>query len=430
MEPLMALGVFNYGLVLLYGLFLSVAVAGGWKNRRERLLVMALCPVFLLIQTPCWLILGVDTAKRLYPLIVHLPLLLALVFGLKKPVGMALVSVCTAYLCCQLPRCGNVAMVALTGSPMAGEIAYTVLIVPIFILLWRFFAPAAHKAMTDSRQSLILFGSLPMVYYLFDYATTVYTTLLYEGEKILVEAIPSVLIVFYVAFLTAYRHQLQQRSQAELQGSLLAGQLKQAEAEMTSLRQAEAQAAAYQHDMRHHLAAIDGFLTAGKPLQAEEYIKQVRLDIEAVTPKRFCENELVNLLCSSFSARAESMGTRLTVEAALPGVLAVSDTELCALLSNGLENALNAAAEMEESGRWVELFCGVRLDKLLIEIKNPYRGQVTFQDGLPVADREGHGYGCRNIRTIVQKGRGLCEFKTENGIFQLRIMLPMTGSGA
>ena len=100
MSFLTALGAFNYALVLLYGLFLSAAIAGGWENRRQKRLIIALCPLFLLIQTPCWLILGEGTTKQLYPLIVHLPLVLILILALKKPVGIALVSVCTAYLCC------------------------------------------------------------------------------------------------------------------------------------------------------------------------------------------------------------------------------------------------------------------------------------------------------------------------------------------
>lgn len=426
MTALIVLGAVNYGLVLLYGLFLSVSIAGGCKSRGERIVVFLLAPVFLLIQTPCWLLLGVDAAKQLYPLIVHLPLGLVLIFGLKKPVGISLVSICTAYLCCQLPRFGSIAAAALTGSPMAGEITYTVLILPIYFLLWRFFAPAAHNAMTDSRQSLLLFGSLPVFYYIFDYVTAIYTNLLYEGSRTLVEAIPSVLIIFYVAFLTAYRQQLQQSSQTQMQSSILATQLRQAEAELTALRRSESQSAIYRHDMRHHLTVIDGFLSEGKPQQAQGYIKSVQADIEAITPKRFCKNELVNLLCSSFSARAEAAGVRLTVEADLPGTLSISDTELCTLLSNGLENALSAAGALEEAGlRWIRCYCGIRAGKLLIEVENPYRGTVVMRDGLPASTREGHGYGCRSIQTIVTRRWGLYEFKAENGVFTLRVALPL-----
>lgn len=423
------LGIFNDALVLLYGIFLSASISGGCKCRRERATVLILCPILLLPQAACWLALGIEPAKRLYPLIVHLPLFLSLVLALKKPAGIALVSVCTAYLFCQLPRFGSILAAAVTGSELAGEIVYTVLIVAVYLLLQRFFVSAALGAMSDSRQSLLLFGALPVFYYLFDYATTVYTKLLYEGSRTMVEAIPSVLIIFYVAFLAAYRQQLQLRSQTRFLSSMLAGRLSQMESELASLRTIDSRSALYRHDMRHHMSAIDGFLAAGKLRQAREYIKQVQSGIEAITPKRYCKNELVNLILSSFDERARRLEVRLTADAALPEELGLPDTELSALLSNGMENALLAAGELEPGRRWVSCYCALRNRKLLIEIKNPYDGVIVTRGGLPVSDREGHGYGCRSINSIVEKNGGLCVFEPENGIFTLRIALP-AGEGA
>ena len=419
------LGGINCGLVFFFGASLSVSIAGGCRSRREWVLLAALCPVFLTLQALSWLTLGLDTTKQLYPLLIHLPLLLALIFGLKRPVMVSLVSICAAYLCCQLPRCAGIITAAITGSALVGQIIYAVALAPIFFFLLRYFVPSARDTMIQSPRSLFLFGGLPMIYYVFDYTTAIYSDLLYSGSAVVAELLPTAVGLLYMVYTTAYRQQLQRQTQAELLNSLMAGQLKQAGTEIASLRQAEAQAAAYQHDMRHHLTAISGFLAADRPRQAEEYIRQVQSDIEAITPKRFCENELVNLLCSSFSAKAERMGVRLTLEAALPGSLSISDTELCALLSNGLENALNAVVALKENRRWVEFYCGIRLDKLLIEIKNPYAGQIVFRDGLPVSARPNHGHGCRSIYTISQSCRGLCEFKAEDGIFTLRAALPM-----
>ena len=415
----------NYGLVFFFGASLSVSIAGGCKTRRDWILLAALCPVFLALQTISWLTLRLETTKQLYPLLIHLPLLVLMVLGLKRPLGISLVSICAAYLCCQLPRCCDITAAAVTGSELAGQIAYTVLIAPIFLFLLRYFVPPARDTMVQSPRSLFLFGGLPVIYYVFDYTTAIYSDLLYSGSELVAELLPTAVGLLYMAYTTAYRQQLQRQTQAELLNSLMAGQLKQAGTEIASLRRAEAQAATYQHDMRHHLTAISGFLTSGKPRQAEEYIRQVRTDIEAITPKRFCENELVNLLCSSFSAKAEHMGVRLTLEAALPGALSISDTELCALLSNGLENALDAVGALKENRRWVEFYCGARLDKLLIEIKNPYAGQIAFRNDLPASARPNHGHGCRSIHTISQTYRGLCEFKAEDGIFTLRVALPM-----
>lgn len=427
MTFLTALGAFNYGLVLIYGLFLSAHIAGGWINHRQKRLLQVLCPVFLLLQTPCWLILGESVTKQLYPLIVHLPLVLILIFSLKKPIGIALVSVCTAYLCCQLPRWVDLTVTAVTCSPLAGEISYTLVIYPIFLLLCRYFVRPAYHAMTFSSHSLLLFGSLPVAYYFFDYATVVYSDALSMGIQALNEFLPTALIAFYVLFLSAYHKQMQTRADADLQRSMLEAELKQAEVEVEGLRSMEMQVAVYQHDMRHHLTAIDGFLATDQPQRAREYIKKVQADVDAITPKRFCENELVNLLCSSFVNKANDAGIRLTVDAKLPKNLSLLDTELCSLLSNGLENALHAVDALEETNQWVELYCGIRLNKLLIEIKNPYSGQITMQDGLPVSNRNGHGYGCRSIRSITEHHQGLYSFEPQNGLFTLRIILPLKG---
>lgn len=423
MTLLSALSVFNYGLVLIYGLILSVEIAGGCRTARQKHIFIALAPLFLLIQTPCWLMLGVSTVKQLYPLIVHLPLTLALIFVLKKRVGEAVVCTCTAYLCCQLPRWVNIAITAVTGSALAGEICYTLSIVPFLLLLRRCFVGAAHDAMSDS---LLLFGSLPVVYYLFDYATTIYSDALYVGIYAFDEFLPTVLIAFYVAFMTAYHAQSRARMQSDMQNAVLQSALRQSQSEMDALRRAETQTAVYQHDMRHHLNMIDSLLAAGRTQQAAEYIRRVRSDIEAVAPRRFCANDTVNLLCSSFATRAERMGVRLTVEAKLPDRLSLPDNELCSVLSNGLENALRAAAEQDETRREVTLYCGMRRNRLLISITNPCGKSLVLHGGLPASQRgEGHGFGCRSIQAIAQGHGGLCEFRAENGTFEMRFMVPL-----
>lgn len=67
----------------------------------------------------------------------------------------------------------------------------------------------------------------------------------------------------------------------------------------------------------------------------------------------------------------------------------------------------------------------MRQNKLLIEIRNPWRRTDSHADGLPVSDREGHGYGCRSIQAIAQRNGGLCVFSAQQGQFLLQIMLPV-----
>ena len=141
-------------------------------------------------------------------------------------------------------------------------------------------------------------------------------------------------------------------------------------------------------------------------------------------PKRYSGNETVDLLCSTFAAQAEHQGIRMTVDAEIPREISIPDTELSAVIANGLENALKAVKELDDSRRWMKFYCGVKRGKLLIEISNPYAGNIVMRDGLPVSEREGHGYGCRSICAIVRRMGGICLFEVENGVFIFRAALP------
>ena len=157
-----ALDIFCYVLVLIYGLALSADIStGGHVSRQQKCLLTLLCLLFLLVQGLGLVLLGERTVKQLYPLVTHVPLVLILILFMKKSVGVAIVSTCTAYLCCQPPRWGRIAVEALTQSTLAAGLVYILLIPVMYYLLRRFFVAAAYNTMTSSTAALLLFGSLP-----------------------------------------------------------------------------------------------------------------------------------------------------------------------------------------------------------------------------------------------------------------------------
>ena len=153
------------------------------------------------------------------------------------------------------------------------------------------------------------FSVVPFLYYLYVFsALGVDFSSLIDSGGWLVRYFPSLeVFVFYFLLLSVYRN-LSEKHEIEAEQAALTQRLASSEERIAMLNESEVQTAVYQHDMRHHLNAIDGFLAAGKPQQAEEYIRKVRSDIERITPKRYCDNELVNLLCSSFAGKAQRMG--------------------------------------------------------------------------------------------------------------------------
>lgn len=394
------------------------------QRRLVPLLVVLLSAVNQMIRT----FASVGLLGRLIPLTMHLPYFLLFLY---------------------LTKCGVIKMTFMIftamvfSAPIALATTYCKQFIPldsplmllsnlavyfVMLLAIRFiFRDGFRYLLKYGDNKLIsLFCLVPLLYYVYTIAVAnVDLSGMTSLSWVVIRSLPILNVyVFYFLLLHNYR-ELSLRRELELAQAALGQELDAAREQISLLNQVQTQSTLYRHDMRHHLTAIDGFLALDKPQQAREYIKKVHSDIDAITPKRFCENELVNLLCAAFSDRAARTGIRFSAQASMPEVLPLSETELCTLISNGLENALNAAAETED--KWVEFYCCLQANMLLLEIKNPYCGEVALRNGLPVSGRHGHGYGygCYSIQSIAERLQGLCAFRPEDGRFTLHIALPL-----
>ncbi len=140
--------------------------------------------------------------------------------------------------------------------------------------------------------------------------------------------------------------------------------------------------------------------------------------MEVITPLRFCENETVNLILSAFAAKAKQSKILLTIDAKLPDSLPFSDTELCSLLSNALENAIHACDNIADSKkRSIRLRVYSKNTKLCIDIRNSYQTEPIFHRGLPITKEQGHGFGTKSMAHIIEKHGGICQFSVKDGWF-------------
>ncbi len=108
----------NYGLVLIYGVLLSIDISGGWSSKKDKQLTAATIAVLLIMQIVISFILGTTAAEKFYPLITHIPLVCALFFFMKRPLGISIVSVFTAYLCCQIPNWFGILVLNISDSAL------------------------------------------------------------------------------------------------------------------------------------------------------------------------------------------------------------------------------------------------------------------------------------------------------------------------
>lgn len=139
--------------------------------------------------------------------------------------------------------------------------------------------------------------------------------------------------------------------------------------------------------------------------------------------KKFCENEIVNLILSSYESKISEEVIHFNHTIELPEKLLFSDVDFTSILSNGLENAIHAVAALPLEERQISLSLKMKEEKLLLSIKNPYINPLKLEDGMPNTAVKGHGLGTRSIRHVTEKLRGNCQFLAKDGEFILRVIL-------
>lgn len=149
-----------------------------------------------------------------------------------------------------------------------------------------------------------------------------------------------------------------------------------------------------------------------------------QLTTKVKTPHRFCENAVVNAAISYYVNRCEQSGIMIEMTLDLPNETGIDNIELSMTISNLLENALYACEKLPQGVIRNIQFHTVFTGQLLLEMKNPYVGEVDLdENGYPLPKEQGHGIGTKSIVAFVEKQNGQLTYHLDNGIFQVRLIL-------
>ena len=189
------------------------------------------------------------------------------------------------------------------------------------------------------------------------------------------------------------------------------------------LRREETQVRTLRHDLRNHLTALRGLVELGEDGKALQYIDQLADSPALRGGKRLCENDAANAV---LSAKAEAMGRAgLTADfsVSLPRELSLADADLCALLGNALDNAMEAAEGAED--KTVTLRCRKEKGLFMLRVENAYAGELSPDLATTKADKAAHGFGLAGMREIAERLGGSLETRANGGRFQLVVCLPL-----
>lgn len=189
------------------------------------------------------------------------------------------------------------------------------------------------------------------------------------------------------------------------------------------LRQQETQVRRLRHDLRNHLTVLQGLLEGGQTDQALGYLHQMS-DSPALQPaRRICENETANVVLWAKLEKLEREGIPAELTVSLPRELPIADIDLCALLGNALDNAIEGVKGAAQPR--VCLRCKADKGLFMLRVLNPVAGPVPADLSTTKADKAAHGFGLPGMREIAERYHGTLEAGAREGQFELVICFPL-----
>ena len=177
------------------------------------------------------------------------------------------------------------------------------------------------------------------------------------------------------------------------------------------------------HDLRHHFGALSALAEREAWDELKGYLFQAADSVPA-DELNLCENPAVDGVAGRYSALSRQDDIPFFCQLDLPPELPVSEMDVCVVLQNLLENALEASRNAEGQ-RYIRLRASIHGDNLvLLIVENPYSGQLIERDGVfQSTKRTGVGVGLQSVAHIAEKNGGYCRFLYGNGVFTGNVML-------
>ena len=409
------------GLLLGFGLFLSCSFASVRPTKKNIILLSALFILCAGLQITIYSLCGEITVRRLYPLITHLPIILFLCLYFRRRIFTALASVVTAYLCCQPAKWLGVLAEALTESQLVCYITHGISLIATGVI-FIFFLSTSVSELYSSKHRSVLFGFIPMLYYLFDYAVGVYTELWINFARAAIEFPPVFLCFSHLIFCIVYYKEHKKIAVAERKEQIILITAEQQAKELESLKRNERELRFVRHDLNLLLNNLHQCLEEGDTDTAKKIIAGFSSRIESTCVHAYCGNTIINYILSDCATKCRESEIDFSATVML-SELSVDEIMFSSILSNALDNALKAQKDLPKNRRSIQLLLKHTDNKLLLSVRNTFKDKPVLADGIPVSTKRGHGYGTQSIRYITETLGGNCQFTIDDQDFVLRVVI-------
>ncbi len=182
----------------------------------------------------------------------------------------------------------------------------------------------------------------------------------------------------------------------------------------------------WRHDYRNHIQTMKAHAAEGDLEAVKRYLDELDTDLSTVDTVIKTGNAMTDAILNSKISLAKSRDIQVVADAHIPVKLAFSELELCCIIGNLFDNAMEASMKLPKEERLIRVYMDMKNTQLYISFTNFTAGKKLPKLGrlFTTSKGEGHGFGLVRMDAIVERLGGYLSRNSEDGAFTTEILLP------
>ncbi|NBJ93551.1 sensor histidine kinase [Parablautia muri] len=327
---------------------------------------------------------------------------------------------------------------------LASEAASLALAGFCYYMVYRYFSEHALYTSAKMQQMFLIFIPILMIFIMSKYINAIgfqYEVFVEEEPSEYLFSHWQLLAMYFLALLSLFcilfsYKKLQQNFRLSTELSLLEQQEYSLNQYVEEAKARYDRTKSFRHDIKNHIAVVKKLLQSGKLKEAVSYVEDMDDMAEKMSFPCSTNNPVVDILVENKLGIAKSMGIDMDCSLLLPYPCGIRDIDICIVLSNALDNALQAVKSLDvgrekytmsddspsaPSGacitgcpnRYIRVSGRIQGDFLMMEIRNSFYGKGAFKKGT----------GLSNVKKVAEKYGGAMSIETQENVFVLHVLL-------
>lgn len=182
----------------------------------------------------------------------------------------------------------------------------------------------------------------------------------------------------------------------------------------------------WRHDYHNHIQAMQASMALGNYEEVNEYLRQLNDDLTNVDTVLKTGRVMVDAILNGKISLAAQNNIPVNVKAKIPENLKMNDVDLCVVIGNLLDNAIEENKRLVEDQRFIRIYIGTKNTYLYIAVTNAAgRKRGRLGSHFLSVKGSGHGFGLSRVEAIVKKQDGFFSADSEDGGFTAEILIPI-----